>query len=213
LRPGAKVLLVEDSRAIATMLTARIDGIDGVACTNGATCADAQSLLREDAGRFFLAVLDLDLPDAPDGEVIDLVGDYGIPIDVSTGNLDEAVRDRLFAHGVADYVVKDCLVGRFRGEEFVSLTAIRKPAEERGCLEAIRQRIAAVDLQHAGEPVQLTVSIGATWSLGAGLDATLRRADLAVFEAKRAGRNRVVVTWIIRRLKHSAASSDAVGGD
>jgi DNA-binding response OmpR family regulator len=111
LRRGAKVLLVEDSRATATRLTARIDGIDGVACTHGATCADAQSLLREDAGRFFLAVLDLNLPDAPDGEVIGLVGDYGIPIDVSTGNLDEAVRARLFARGVADYVVKDSRVG------------------------------------------------------------------------------------------------------
>jgi diguanylate cyclase (GGDEF)-like protein len=105
------VLLVEDSRAIATVLSARINALDGLTCDHADSYAAAQALLRNDAGRYFVAVLDLNLPDAPDGEIIDLVEQAGLPIIVLTGHLDEALRERMYERGVADYVVKDSLVG------------------------------------------------------------------------------------------------------
>jgi len=105
------VLLVEDSRAIASVLAAGINAFDGITCVVAGTFAEARGLLQTNAQAFFVAVLDLNLPDAPDGEIIDLVQEAGIPIIVLTGNVDASQRDAMFARGVADYVVKDSLVG------------------------------------------------------------------------------------------------------
>jgi len=106
-----QVLLVEDSRAIASVLAAGINAFDGITCVVAGTFAEARGLLQTNAQAFFVAVLDLNLPDAPDGEIIDLVQEAGIPIIVLTGNVDASQRDAMFARGVADYVVKDSLVG------------------------------------------------------------------------------------------------------
>ena len=105
------MLLVEDSRAIASVLAAAINAFDDIACVVAGNLAEARNLLGGGAYRFFVAVLDLNLPDAPNGEVIDLVQSAGIPIVVLTGNVDAAKREAMFARGVADYVVKDSLVG------------------------------------------------------------------------------------------------------
>ena len=105
------MLLVEDSRAIASVLAAGINAFDGITCVVAGTFAEARGLLQTNAQAFFVAVLDLNLPDAPDGEIIDLVQEAGIPIIVLTGNVDASQRDAMFARGVADYVVKDSLVG------------------------------------------------------------------------------------------------------
>jgi diguanylate cyclase (GGDEF)-like protein len=106
-----KVLLVEDSRAIASVLRASIGALDGVECLLAASYAEAERLLEAEAGALFAAVLDLNLPDAPNGEVIDLVQQAGIPVVVLTANVDVAKRAAMFERGVADYVVKDSLVG------------------------------------------------------------------------------------------------------
>lgn len=106
-----KVLLVEDSRAIASVLRASIGALDDVECLLAASYAEAERLLEAEAGALFAAVLDLNLPDAPNGEVIDLVQQAGIPVVVLTANVDVAKRAAMFERGVADYVVKDSLVG------------------------------------------------------------------------------------------------------
>ena len=96
---------------MASVLIARIDAIEGVRSVHAADYAQAETALQERAGEFFVAVLDLNLPDAPDGEIIDLVEAHGIPVVVLTGSLDDAKREAMFRRGVADYVVKDSLVG------------------------------------------------------------------------------------------------------
>jgi diguanylate cyclase (GGDEF)-like protein len=50
-------------------------------------------------------------------------------------------------------------------------------------------------VQVAGIPVKITVSIGiaATETLGYEVDTLVRNADFAVYAAKRAGRNRIIV--------------------
>lgn len=87
-------------------------------------------------------------------------------------------------------------VARFGGEEFAVLLPGVDELGARRTAEAIRQRIAAqVFALKDGSRLHLTVSIGiASASSGAATEpaALLRRADDALYEAKRNGRNRVV---------------------
>ncbi|MGB4468507.1 MAG: diguanylate cyclase [Azovibrio sp.] len=86
----------------------------------------------------------------------------------------------------------DDLVARYGGEEFVcfsTLTADETPA----CyFEALRRRIEAIDLEVNGERIPLTVSIGYTTDSRGTLSEIINRADQAMYQAKAAGRNRVV---------------------
>ena len=84
-----RVLLVEDSRAIAPMLTASIDSLQGIVCGRASSLGEARRLLaRAGADSDFVTVLDLSLPDPPNAEVIDLVQQAGVPIIVLTANVD-----------------------------------------------------------------------------------------------------------------------------
>lgn len=83
-------------------------------------------------------------------------------------------------------------MARYGGEEFVcfsTLTADETPA----CyFEALRRRIEAIDLEVNGERIPLTVSIGYTTDSRGTLSEIINRADQAMYQAKAAGRNRVV---------------------
>lgn len=112
-----------------------------------------------------------------------------------------------YGHAIGDDVLKlvaqttvkglrkeDCF-GRFGGEEFVILLP---HTETRFALEAaqrIRQTIADLSFTVAGKQLSISVSIGiASYQPSdCNLDALLKRADDALFEAKRRGRNRVLV--------------------
>lgn len=110
-RSGDCVLLVEDSRAIASLLACKIESIEGVRCRHVETLAAARELLDTRADAFFVAVLDLNLPDAPNGEVVDLVQSRGIPVVILTGSVDERQRAGFLQRRVADYVSKNNLAG------------------------------------------------------------------------------------------------------
>lgn len=110
-RKGNQVLVVEDSRAIASVLIDSIGTLEGVGCQHAETLAAAQRLLLEDCERFYVAILDLNLPDAPDGEVVKLVQSYSVPVVVLTGSMDEARRQKLFESQIADYIHKNSVNG------------------------------------------------------------------------------------------------------
>jgi diguanylate cyclase (GGDEF)-like protein len=108
LAPGtpSRVLLVDDSPSLQRLLTVCIERVDGITVEAAASFAQAQELLASAPERFACAVLDLGLPDAPNGEVVDLVRALAIPIIVLTGSDDEPTRLRMQAANVIDYVVK-----------------------------------------------------------------------------------------------------------
>ncbi len=100
------VLIVEDSRALQGLLSFYLNGLYGLK-TVGANClAETRAQLAAGPERFFCAVLDLNLPDAPNGEVVDLVQQYGIPVIVLTGSIDAARRQIMIGKRVVDYFVK-----------------------------------------------------------------------------------------------------------
>ena len=117
------VLVVDDSKAIRELLCGFLRQIGGLAVETADSLAGAQVLLAAQPERFFCAVLDLDLPDAPDGEAVDAARAHGIPVIVLTGSAEPATRERMMARNVVDYVVKNnsheiehvaYLIGRLR---------------------------------------------------------------------------------------------------
>jgi diguanylate cyclase (GGDEF)-like protein len=85
------------------------------------------------------------------------------------------------------------VVGRWGGEEFLVLVpdVDRRGAET--VAEALREQVSGRPLDTAAGPLKLTLSVGWTFRLeGDTPDDLLRRADAALYEAKQAGRDRVV---------------------
>ena len=94
---GEKVLLVDDSKAITRLLRDRCEAVAGVETETAGSLAEVMASIGSDPDRFFLAVVDLNLPDAPDGEVVDYVLAHEIPVVVLTGHYDDATRERMLA--------------------------------------------------------------------------------------------------------------------
>jgi two-component system cell cycle response regulator len=84
--------------------------------------------------------------------------------------------------------------GRLGGEEFALLLEGRRMAEAAKFAELLRARIAVLRIPVGGQALSLSCSFGVSeWQPGDGIDALLKRADMALYEAKLAGRNRVVM--------------------
>jgi diguanylate cyclase (GGDEF)-like protein len=103
------VLIVEDSRTYAELLRRRISRHLAFDVLVAPSLAATRTLLDRHGDAIFAAVLDLNLPDAPNGEVIDLVLERGISVVVLTSNRDEETRQATLARNVLDYVVKESL--------------------------------------------------------------------------------------------------------
>jgi len=115
------------------------------------------------------------------------------------------VNDR-WGHAVGDAVLRavaDCVREQVRamdvlvrrgGEEFVLLLPRTDIAEARDVAERVRSYLARDPLAvRTGVTVRQTISMGvATWDGTETAEALEERADLAMYEAKRMGRNRVV---------------------
>jgi two-component system cell cycle response regulator len=83
--------------------------------------------------------------------------------------------------------------GRWGGEEFLVLLPITDLDEVELVGERIRKSVAASAIPTAaGAKLDVTVSVGCAADRGASWEALVERADLALYEAKESGRNRVV---------------------
>jgi diguanylate cyclase (GGDEF)-like protein len=84
---------------------------------------------------------------------------------------------------------------RIGGEEFCCILPNAGAEVAHSVAERIRRQFENSAVQVAGTPLTSTVSVGiaCTSEFGYDLDALMRRADMAVYAAKREGRNRVMV--------------------
>ena len=87
---------------------------------------------------------------------------------------------------------------RIGGEEFCCLLPYTRAEEALGVAERIRHRLESAAVDVGGRPLNVTVSLGvsSTETFGYDTDTLVRRADMAVYAAKRRGRNRVVVATL-----------------
>ncbi|GJE39813.1 Response regulator PleD [Methylobacterium persicinum] len=95
---------------------------------------------------------------------------------------------------VADLFQEVGIVGRLGGEEFGILLPERDLESAVFHAEGLRVRVRALRVACGDGTIGLTCSFGVTtWAAGDTIPAFLKRADVAVYAAKAAGRNRVMV--------------------
>ncbi|MDR3417855.1 MAG: GGDEF domain-containing protein [Nevskia sp.] len=86
------------------------------------------------------------------------------------------------------------VLARYGGEEFIAVLGNTDGRGAAAVAERLRARVAGLQLQHGGQPVSLTCSIGLASVVPATPEHGFRlinSADQALYQAKRLGRNRV----------------------
>jgi diguanylate cyclase (GGDEF)-like protein len=143
---------------------------------------------------------------------LDLARRNAAPLAAALIDLDHFKRiNDEFGHEVGDAVLRAAaracaqalrgtdLIARWGGEEFVVVLPVASPGAAAEVVERVRTAIAAqVVAGPGGVPVRCTASIGlAQLDPGsAAFDDLIRDADLAMYQAKATGRNRVVVAGL-----------------
>jgi diguanylate cyclase (GGDEF)-like protein len=102
-----KILVVEDSTTVTKILKHLSKQYPAIETLFASTFAQGRALYQQNKGEIFAAVVDLHLPDAPDGETVDHFLTLHIPVIVLTGNYSEMKRDQLLSKGIVDYIVKE----------------------------------------------------------------------------------------------------------
>jgi diguanylate cyclase (GGDEF)-like protein len=107
-----------------------------------------------------------------------------------------------YGHGAGDTVIGTIadevrrgfrLAGRLGGEEFAVLLEGSAMPDAVKVAAQLRDSIGALNTDIDGETLKVACSFGvAEWEFGDTIDDLLRRADSALYDAKAAGRNRVV---------------------
>jgi two-component system, cell cycle response regulator len=111
-----------------------------------------------------------------------------------------------YGHVVGDFVLRHVasriqaavrdfdMVGRFGGEEFVIIMTNANLELAKVVAERIRKGVMETPLHLKELTIRVTISLGvAMFRKGERKEALLERADAAMYEAKKAGRNRVMI--------------------
>ena len=101
----SKILIVEDNKALAKLIAKKMEDNTEMQVDIAHSLAEAQAFLTK-AKDYFITLLDLNLPDAPNGEIVDYVISKGLPSIVLTGSIDDATRESFIHKDIVDYVYK-----------------------------------------------------------------------------------------------------------
>uniref|UniRef100_UPI002ACE49E4 diguanylate cyclase n=1 Tax=Chloroflexus sp. TaxID=1904827 RepID=UPI002ACE49E4 len=131
----------------------------------------------------------------------------GQPLSVVLLDIDhfKQVNDR-HGHQAGDRVLKSLarllrqrlratdLIGRYGGEEFLIVMPETRAANAAMVIDSLRERFAHIEHQREGTPLRVTFSAGiAEWTQGMDASGLIEKADAALYQAKRHGRNQVLI--------------------
>ncbi|MDQ7045646.1 MAG: diguanylate cyclase [Sulfurimonas sp.] len=102
-----KILVVDDSKTILTLIKTELKKYDDIEAYFAESFKETMRLLRENGGEFHAALLDLNLPDAPNGEVVKLANSHGIPAVVLSATVNKELKESILKRDIIDFVLKD----------------------------------------------------------------------------------------------------------
>jgi diguanylate cyclase (GGDEF)-like protein len=139
--------------------------------------------VRRYGDTFSLAMLDIDFFKKVNDEYSHVAGDNALKIIAKLLMGQTRIND---------------VVARFGGDEFVILLPNTPLDQARIVMEKIRQKVEANTILHDGHKLKVTISAGAG-EINLSAETTedlIARVDTALYQAKKSGRNRVVVATI-----------------
>jgi len=99
-----RILIVEDNKSLASLMSKKIT--TGTEFQVDIAYNMQESKLFTRANKYFLAILDVNLPDAQNGEIVDFMLSIEQPSIVLTSNTDKSLRKELLSKNIIDYVNK-----------------------------------------------------------------------------------------------------------
>lgn len=101
-----KILLVDDSKSICTFLSQKIEETVNVVVDVAHSFTEAKNLVAQNSN-YFLALLDIHLPDMDDTAMVDYMLERDIPSIVMTADFDTKVYQAFRKRNIIDYVLKE----------------------------------------------------------------------------------------------------------
>jgi len=99
-----KILIVEDNKTLAKLIAKKLQAETNMEVDIAYQLSEAKLFLKR--YEYFLILADLNLPDAPDGEIVDYALSKGNRVIVLSGNVDKALRKTLLNKNIIDYINK-----------------------------------------------------------------------------------------------------------
>jgi diguanylate cyclase (GGDEF)-like protein len=99
-----RILIVEDNKTLAKLLSKKLKSTLNIDVDIAYTLQEAKLFIKRYS--YFLTLLDINLPDAPNGEVVDYVLSKNLPVIVLSANIDKEFRRKILKKNIIDYVNK-----------------------------------------------------------------------------------------------------------
>ncbi|RXJ83402.1 GGDEF domain-containing response regulator [Arcobacter cloacae] len=104
-----KVLIVDDSISVCNTLKSFIENDLEIDVFIAKSLKESANLLLQKKGKIDVILADLGLPDAPNGEIIDFLSKFKIPIVILTGSDNIDIEEKFRDKNIVDYIIKDGL--------------------------------------------------------------------------------------------------------
>ncbi len=99
-----KILIVEDNKTLAKLIAKKLASALEIEVDVAYSMNEAKLFIAR--YRYFIALLDINLPDAPNGEIVDYATKKKLHTIILSGNIDKEFRKKILQKNIIDYVNK-----------------------------------------------------------------------------------------------------------
>ena len=103
----ARIILAEDSNVFTSMIGKRLKELFDIDVEICRSFEELQLSYDKSTDPITLAISNINLPGAENGEALEYLIDLSIPTIVFTGTLQDTARDKLLSNQIVDYIIKD----------------------------------------------------------------------------------------------------------